>query len=206
MWVLRFGWCSHETGVDVALVTVVTMCDLREVGLVIFEIMHCWRGCCGLVVCYDDAGVEGVLVYGWFKRWAFADVSDDALVMGEKTCSRRRVDVDVGVCFPVMIMRELTLRWFIVVARLDSWEDGFVILGMAYWLPNICSSDSWIPKGWREFIARLWRVGWTILAIPGNKEALMSCVFYDAVPAVPFAIRLNRSLVFYDFLFPLYLT
>ena len=34
----------------------------------------------------------------------------------------------------------------------------------------------------------------------------MSSVFYDAVPAVPFAIRLNRSLVFYDFLFPLYLT
>ena len=39
---------------------------------------------------------------------------------------------DVAVCFPVMIMRELTLRWFIVVARLDSWEDRFVILGMAY--------------------------------------------------------------------------
>jgi len=30
----------------------------------------------------------------------------------------------------------------------------------------------------------------------------MSCGSYDAMPAVPFAIELNRSLVFYDFLFP----
>ena len=34
----------------------------------------------------------------------------------------------------------------------------------------------------------------------------MSCGSYDAKPAIPFAIGLNRSLVFYDFLFPLYLT
>jgi hypothetical protein len=31
---------------------------------------------------------------------------------------------------------------------------------------------------------------------------LMSCVFYDAVIGATFAIRLNRSSVFYDFLFP----
>ena len=30
----------------------------------------------------------------------------------------------------------------------------------------------------------------------------MSCGSYDAMPAVPFAIELNRSSVFYDFLFP----
>ena len=134
----------------------------------------------------------------WRECWYLGDVEEDLLVT-EGWCGYSgllpcydNAGVDVALVY------RCGEAWFM--------EDGFVILGMAYWPPNICSSDSWMPKGWREFIARLWRVGWTILAIPGNKEALMSSVFYDAVPAVPFAIRLNRSLVFYDFLFPLYLT
>ena len=39
-----------------------------------------------------DAGVDGVLAYGWFSRWLFPDCCTDALVTWEKTYSWRLAD------------------------------------------------------------------------------------------------------------------